>query len=409
LEEFNNTGSTGIGFLDKPLRVKRTAPGADDDDCTVVIKNEEGLHGEHMVGKQKVISVVPEYKLVPEEMVNKSAILYGASMTGKSFLMRYIMSKMRHIYPMVIVFCPSASTNHEYDGIVPDPLIYENFVIDNIRQIYDRQRMAADVYHKANREPVLKRLFERVASQAQLEQATTLRNNGKRQLQGKVEGTPEHKAADELNTRKMVIFYKTIIHRAVATLKKIQDLSDDERHSLHYLWYNPRVMIIFDDCMTEVMAMIKSGTGKNGKKDDTIKNFFFKGRHAFITHFYLFQDDCKLDTDIRKNAFRSIFTSGQVARAFFNRSSNNFTPEERREAEGVISTIFNEKNEMLHYKMVYSRLERPQFYYTVADKPAPFRMCSSVIWEYCSKILREEGKIDDKNPFYRQYMKALEQ
>src|SRR5690606_5660227 len=135
---------------------------------------------------------------------------------------------------------------------------------------------------------------------------------------------------------------------------------------------------------------------------DIMKNFFFKNRHAHMTHWYTFHDDCKLDSDIRKNAFYNIFTAPQVAHAYFERAANSFSKMERRIAAAVIDAVFDPNVISKHTKLLYDR-ENKQFYYILAEPRDNFTMCSRAVWQFCKEIESNDSQPDLNNPFMRTF------
>src|SRR6185437_1745879 len=215
------------------------------------------------------------------------------------------------------------------------------------------------------------------------------------------EKSNKKKEIKEIFKERLIKFYKQLINPNAKKLLT-QDLDQKEKFALRYRHLNPRVMAIFDDAFTEVMALIRQG---RKKEDETIKNFFFKGRHANITHIYGFQDDNHLDSEVRKNAHISIFTSKQVALAYFGRAANNFSALEKKRAESVINTIFDEHSAMKYTKLVYSRLYKFQFQYIIADEHEDHevQMCSKIAREYCKKVASKEGDFDVDNPYFQKF------
>jgi hypothetical protein len=141
---------------------------------------------------------------------------------------------------------------------------------------------------------------------------------------------------------------------------------------------------------------------KQKKDGDVIKNFFFKGRHAFITHFYTFQDETGLDTSIKKNAFLSVFTEPNVARGFFTKTSSSFGAQDKARAAAAIDVIFpasDTDSEKKYNKFVYVRMEKNKFQYTCADEIPKFRMCSPSVWKYCLTVSRKQEETDKNNPY----------
>jgi hypothetical protein len=164
--------------------------------------------------------------------------------------------------------------------------------------------------------------------------------------------------------------------------------------SIKYLDFNPRCLIIFDDATSEVDAIVKKG---RKEENPIIEHFFYKGRWAHITHMYSCHDDKKFDSELRKNAFNIIFASKQVASAFFGRSSNNFTLEEKKKAQAIINEIFDEEKYGKHRKLIWTRLATEQFTWILGEDHDSFTMCSKLVWKLCNKVKKHEGNFDTSN------------
>jgi len=319
---------------------------------------------------------------------------------------------MRDIFPLVFVFAPTENQKGDFSKHVPEPMIFEEFSVKEVRNIYLRQKAATTIYNLANNLKVLHGLFVKVANstarkfQAKLVQ---LREQAKLQTDEMYSdiGVKRSKIEEieELFKYKLIRFYKKIIGPHARRLSA-GNLSKEEAFAIKYLNFNPRVLVVFDDATTELLELIKEGKrkvkGETTQDGEIIKHFFFKGRWANITHWYAFHDDNKLDTDIRKNAFYSIFFDRQVALAFFQRTANNFTTIEKKKAEVIINAVFD-KSAPEHAKLVYSRAEK-KFYYLVADPvPNDFTMCSDIVGKFCSQILKKDIGIDTNNPFSKKF------
>jgi hypothetical protein len=350
--------------------------------------------------------IVPRLQKKFTTVLNQSTILYGPSKTGKTVLTHDFMFIMRKVFPFVFVFAPTNEENHDYDGIVPAPLIYEKFGLNEIKNIYLRQKAAASMYRTANALPILHKMFLRVATpnaKLFLKKITALQEKALQEAESKCSSLAEkkdkRKEITEMFEEKLIRFYKQIINPNAKRLENM-NLDEKEKYALRYRNFNPRILVIFDDAMTEIMKLIREGKKKD---DEVIKNFFFKGRHCFITHMYTFQDDCKLDSDIRKNAFFSMFTSKQVALSFFQRTANSFATQEKKRAEAIINEVFTEENERRHVKLVYARNDRHKFYYVIGDEHEDFEMCAHIVRDFCEKVCAKGSNFDTSNPFFKQF------
>lgn len=352
----------------------------------------------------------------PMLFLNKSVIFYGPSQSGKTTAIYNYMYLMRSLFPAVFVFAPTNEEKHDFDKVVPTPLIYDDFGIKEIRNIYMRQRAATNIYNTANDPATLYRLFMRVSTansrefykQLEMMRVKALRKASQIYKDGAVRRAKTDEI-EELFKNKTVRFYKHVIRPHVSSLLQSGNLTNEEKYALRYIDFNPRLLIIFDDSTVEILNIIKEGKkkvkGEVSKDNEVIKHFFFKGRWANITHWYAFHDDNHLDTDVRKNAFYSIFCDKQVALAWFTRQANNFTLMEKKRAEAVINAVFDEKVSPKFAKLVYSRLEK-KFYYLVADKVPDFQMCSDTVRKYCEKVARRGMAMDRNNPYLSKFTVA---
>lgn len=344
-----------------------------------------------------------------DQLKDRSVIFYGPSGSGKTVLIYDIMYEARHEFPRVMVFAPTNREKRDYEGIVPKELIYEEFDLSDIKNIYENQRAAAHAYNTANNVSTLKKLFDRISTPIQKQHVVKLetqRLRAEQEVKRVIKKVDVRKnRLDELESRhneNLKNFYKSIIAQRKDLLQQIH-LSTDEILAVKYLNYNPRVLIIFDDAMTEIMTLIKKGRQTN---DNVILDFFYKGRWAYITHFYAFQDDNRLESEIKKNAFYSIFTSPNVATAFFGRSATNFSKQDKAKADAAIKAVFAEDDEggQKYRKLVYSRLDtKHPFQYTIGNLHDGFNMCSKDVRNYCKKIAKDEELIEKNNPYLKRF------
>lgn len=366
--------------------------------------------------KEEKIKIIPFDQSV-DGMVNQSAIFYGGSKSGKTVLIKHFMYQMRDKFPTVWLFCPTNEQNGDYDGIVPSLCIHDEVTLEKISDLYDQRKAAVKIYNNANNPKTLKKLFDRVASKPAhdylrtlaLKKAEALSSAEKifsEDLAKKKEKIEEIKKVFENQTKN---HYKEIIRANKDKLCANKNLSDDEKISIKYLDFNPNIMVIFDDCMEELKEIIKEGNKPGNKYGPVLKNFFYKGRHAMITHFYTFQDDNRLDNGIRTNAFNSFFTSEAAATHYFQASANSFSPRDKKIAEAVIKELFGDENKEKYknYKLVYRKYDKHRFQYVCADLHDDFKMGSDYMWDFCKKAKKKKELIDVDNPHMEKFVSTL--
>lgn len=354
-------------------------------------KSEDAVINIHIPVKRGVVNQPITYPLEffnknPKSIKCKSIMFYGASGSGKSTIIKDFMFSMKHLFPRVVIFSPTAELTADYKGMVPDCLIYETITLENLSSILSIQQEASEVYKISNNVEILKKLFRRIESPPKRERITkieTIRQSALNQTKLLENPSEKKKIEDEIMEsyqKALIENYKSMISENIEFLKK-SELTEEEERVLKFINYIPDILVIFDDAATEIKALVRKGKKDN---NNVIADFFFKGRHFNITHFYSFQDDSNLDTEIKKNAFISIFTTEQVANAFFGRASNNFNKDLVWKAQLCASKVFKEDDEKIksHRKLVYIRLDNSLKYYT-ANMCGHFKMCSESVWKYC--------------------------
>jgi hypothetical protein len=161
---------------------------------------------------------------------------------------------------------------------------------------------------------------------------------------------------------------------------------------------------VFDDTITEIKQLIVQGRHEG---NEIVPNFFFRGRHFDITHFYCFQEASKLDSGIRNNAFHSIFTKKATALGFFELKANNFGKEEIAEARAVIEAVLTDPDELgnkNYKKLVYNREGDIKWQYLIAELHDEFRMCSTHAWKFYETSNAGDQVMDSSNPFYHKFL-----
>lgn len=352
--------------------------------------------------------IVSKFNKSAGNLINKGIILYGPTESGKSFIIRDFMYIMKSKFPLVFAFVPTNMEKHDYDTIIPKPLVFEEVLLKQIKEIYIRQRTATEIYNNANNLNTLDGLFNRIAdirSKQMIKKLLLLKEKAIKEAELKTETQVEKKnkieEIENIFKEKIISFYKQIINSNYKKLIRMEDLNNEEKFALAYRNLNPHILIIFDDALTEIMKLLREC---KKEEDEVIKNFFFKGRHDKISHWYAFQDDVGLDSAIRKNAHINIFTTKQVATSYFKRQSNGFTRDEIKLAESVIEAVFS-PNAPSFSKLVYSRADKNRFFYIVAEEhsDSEVQMCSGLVKQYCDKITTKNNGFDVSNPYFSKF------
>lgn len=337
---------------------------------------------------------IPLFDKNYKNLINKSILLFGASKSGKSIIIRDILHILKDYIPNGLVISPTNSMNKSYDGIIPTQLIYSEVTEELIAKMFDRQKKMIHMYNMINEYNNLELIFNKIANNNdKLNRETIIKNyNIIRNKYIKLNEFSNHaekeimlKEMDDKHNEGMVKLYKKIINKykyKILNNNVSYGLTDNELRIIKYINIDPHFLLILDDC---------GYNANKWAKFDEIKEMFMNGRHYKITFIISFQDDKSLPSELRKNAFINIFTTRTVCTAYFNRSANNFLKKDKESLEKLSEYIFcdaklKDKN---YKKLVYMKDSTPNVYYFLADYVKSFKFGSKYLWELCDKSQKE--------------------
>jgi len=325
---------------------------------------------------------------------NKNTIIYGASGTGKSTIIKEILKILVKDVSKIFVFSPTADENNDYKGIIPNCCIFREVDIKQLEKIYNHQKGSTLIYNNVNNIDSLKRLALMVASYDEKLFIQNIFQTASKKIE-LIESSSISNKLIEINSIKNIKHdylkkhYKQIIRRNKTRLLNM--VRDKDKNIIKYIDYNPNCIIIMDDCGAEL---------KKFQKTEVIRQIFFQGRHKHLNLILSLQDDLKLASSIKKNAFVSIFTTRQVASAYFNRSSTNYSKRERHKADAIIDQVFAHTD---YKKLVYLRGTKQPFRYIQAEQYEPFRFGCSSLWKIDDLINKKTKKDNWSNPILNSF------
>lgn len=342
------------------------------------------------------------YQFDPNDFLDRSILFIGGSESGKTTLMLYLMDNLKNYYPRVIVFSTSNSENHFYDNKVPDIFIHDRPTKKVLENIWELASECTNTYNRVNQYKPMYALFKIVANRTEKLRFTALQAALKSAVKRIYETNNKPAVAGAVVMKlkskfdkKIVKYMKSVVVRKRHLINKSYLRTEDELFAYHYLNYNPRTLLVFDDCTVELGKLISS-------KSKTIENLFYRGRHKYITHFYAMHTDKKFPTEIRSNAFVTILTDSSAATNYF-KHENGLTKHEIAVANTVTEDIYEHEFE----KLIYLRKKDfPEKFQSIkAELVGNFRMCSPVVWRYNNKV-KKDSKIEKTkltNKFERFY------
>ena len=372
-------------------------------------------HGDLRTEKGKRL---PRLNVMPAMFIDKTVALYGPSKTGKTVIIKNILKELKDSIEQVLVIAPSEPSNRSYDGFVdPQFIHYRLYMADPanpkkddgakgglrfLEAVWKRQEMMAAIYTRANDSEVLSKLYGRLSKPVKSEvQGHIDTINDKRskvtdhvrkqyaQEPGKREA--KVKEVNEKFKKMLVLLYKKYITPHYEELWDRGDLTESERYSLNYLSFNPRLLLIFDDCAAQLKPYFSK---------DIFRLLFYQNRHSFITVVICCQDDTDLPANLRKNAFISFFTEPIICISNFERSSNQFSKPTKAFVAEITPDVFRGNRKLAYIREDESR---QHFYHVEFPFPKPFRFGSSASHELCDSVQSEGVSMDKENPFYDKF------
>ncbi len=337
------------------------------------------------------MSEIPELAFDHKLFIDKSIVLYGASDTGKSTIIKDVMWYLNPYIDQGIVFCKSEDSSSTYEGILPRALTFTKLTEERLLEIWDRQTVFASVYKIANNIKTLTRLAMKTGDEI-IKTHIIKANLRKKELISAIEKSDKDAAAKkkriEVDCENFSrALCKSVIRTHRKQLLKMQ-LSDNEEFSLEHLDFNPRLLLIFDDCAADIKKL---------QNNPIMDDFFTQGRHRYITIFVSVQDDKYLPSEWRKNGFVNIFTTRQCATALFTRASNSYDKSLIRRSMDACKEVFA----LPFQKLLYIR-KNDAFFKVTATEREPFEFGSDVINTYC-KTIQNEGICIPQNNKYSKY------
>lgn len=361
---------------------------------------------------------VPQLQLTPDMFLDKTTLLYGPSKTGKSVWVKHIMKMLRGSIDQVIVVSPTELSNETYKGYVPGPMIHTSFegggappgsstekqVEAFLAPIWRRQQMATSVYNLASDPRILRRLFNRLPpelrqqTEAQLQALESSTNKAVRQIRRQslnaVQAEGKTEEVEALHRRAQINFYKRAILKDYERLWRQPGLGRQERTALSNICTNPRILLIFDDCASDIKKALKS---------EAVRRIFYQGRHQYITTILCCQDDSDVTPELRKNAFVSVFTSQNVCTTYFGRAANGFSRDFKARVGEIAEAVYVQGS---FRRVVYLRdsANGDGLYHAEAKLESKFMFGSEAFLELCRRVeASHELNIDTENPFYSDF------
>lgn len=373
---------------------------------------------------------VPELDWHASLFLDRTIAVIGPSGTRKTTVVKQIMYLLKDSIEQCLVVNATELANKSYTGIV-DPLfihhrpwlpetkfssvgtgVSKNRGDDEKKGIYrflntlwQRQEMLVAIYKRANNLISLAKLYQRLHRDDKKEGDQYIEFIKRKRIKtvDSIKAATRHspgeceqkvKEVQERFEEMLIATYKRFI---IPNLKYIyqeyERFSEDEKYSFQYIFLNPRILVIFDDCAAELKTFFNR---------DVFRKMFYQNRHAKITFIICCQDDTDLTPNLKKNAFQTIYTDPVSSTTNFERKTSGLTKAMQKDmVEQIIPAIFKDEAT----KLVFYRADpkRQRIYYIVAEPPPPFKFGSHAINELCDNLRVKESSLDSENPFFNKF------
>jgi len=341
---------------------------------------------------------IPKFELDVESIqsyfLNRSIILYGASNSGKSTIIKDLLFNLKNYIPSACVICPTNKLNGSYNGLIPKPLIHSEMSQALLDDILKRQHLNVKLFNLSNDINKLESLYSNMLYKEEDEfrkMNTAFSLVEKKLLDNNNDSVSKSKQdllrLREKHTENVINFYKRVIKKNCNFIDKI-NVGDNDKILMKNININPNFLIIIDDAAVTANVWCKY---------DSVKELFFNGRHHKVTFMIAFQDDKLLESGLRKNAFINIFTTEKVCNAFFNRNTNNFNKQEKDISTDAADSVFNSKKsdkEKNYKKLIYIRESSEPYRYYIASLTPNFTFGSKQLQSFCGKVTKNESEFD---------------
>lgn len=353
-------------------------------------------------------SSIKWFKKAHNNFLNKTTIIYGRTQSGKSTIIDDIMYLLKNYIAVPFVICQSSITvsSSPYFNKIPNHCIKSNVTKEWLENFINTQKGRAALYKTANDIKTIKMVFDRIKNNHSNELESKIRTNASDYIQNIqtnnrldfAQKKEQVTAIQSIQNTHLISLYKTNIRKHKVMLERIKNLTPDEICCINYIDFNPNALIIFDDCASKFKAWVKEST--------SIKEMFYNGRHYYITQIITAQDDKEIDSELRKNALVSMFTTQQAATANFERKSNSYSKTEIKRAELCARRIFNSNDGSIknYKKMVYLQNgDIDPLSYIIADIYDDFKIGCESLWLLDQKIQQSTQSSNNNNTFFTQY------
>lgn len=337
---------------------------------------------------------LPFFETNWERFLDKTTVIYGSPVTGKSTIINAAMHSVRNKIPSVIVISPTDSANSAYSNKVPSACIHSKITKELLDNIVIRQQRSMKIHSLVDNIDKLKILFNKIDKDVYCNWNTYndlinslihLKHQHINNIQHSNMLFPrkkeEIKMIEDTTNESVKNLYKIPLSQFNWSNKK---LVFEEKVMLRNLYHNPRLLLIMDDCSAQF---------KNKKLKEPLLEMFSTVRWLGLTVMISLHNDSNVLPELRNSASVSIFTDEENANVFFSRASGGISKEKKEIAKSISDVLFKSTGTTENYKkLVYTKEkinvgknQYSNFHYAYVDLHDNFRIGCKYLWALCEK------------------------
>ncbi len=344
---------------------------------------------------------------VPGTFVDKTTMIYGGSNTGKTVLIKEILSICKNTIPNYIAIMPKTAVKH-YSGMLPKKAFKSDLSKKRLETIWIRQMYLADLYEKANDFTVLRDLFVKCNDREANMMIEAINRSADRKIaminsQSNVAYNTRESQINMVNDTKRTrvkLLYKETIQKndfVLQGMKARGQLTNDETAALDNIDLNPRIMIIVDDC-TENFSTWHKYYKKN--EPNIFDMIFTQGRHKYITFVVSIHNITEVYAGIRRNIHISYFTDSQSIGAYI--ANSKLSPTDKKHIQLIADSVLvdNPYSDFKTYqKLIYIKEDLSPWRYNIAKLVGEFKLGGDGFVKLCNKLPSDNMDITN-NPYF---------
>ncbi|WP_292571174.1 hypothetical protein [Methylomonas sp.] len=334
--------------------------------------------------------------MIEDFFLDRLSTIYGITGKGKTTMIVHILKILQPFIYTGVVFSPTDVDNGNYSrSLFPPALIHKTLSREALESIWKRQTESMEIYQIVNNLSILDGFARKCGITAQelaaIRECDVQLENALRKLDKKDTSysATSDRLREHVNNAKIKI-YKNVIRSRARMLPQevIQQMTNDERIVADFLDFNPRIIIVFDDCSTELQHL---------RKLEVVSDLFFKGRQKKITVLLALHSDKCIESEQRLNTGGAkIFIDDATARRFVDKETNAVSPEIAREVLRLCKINFVEGS----YKKILITLDG-RVLTVQANTYEPFSFVSNEVRQAIEQIQKKGDERKSSGAIYR--------